>query len=113
MTKFATVISVALNIVANYWEKNKQTKKVPAHKVNHSSRETISSLSCLDLKYVYEVDSDFSDLLGGNFSSKSNAGSRTLKDMRAESDINNALDPDRAKVDACTYTCTLIFFMCT
>ena len=45
-------------------------------------------------------DSDFSDLLGGNFSSKSNAnaGPRTLKDMRADSDINNALDPDRAKV---------------
>ena len=50
-------------------------------------------------------DSDFSDLLGGSFSSKSNAGPRTLKDMRAESDINNALDPDRAKVhvDACAY----------
>ena len=64
----------------------------------------------MTLRYVYEVDSDFSDHLGGNFSSKSNAGSRTLKsDMRAESDINNALDPDRAKVDACTYTCMLIF----
>ena len=43
-------------------------------------------------------DSDFSDLLGGNFSSKSNAGPRTLKDLRADNDINNALDPDRAKV---------------
>ena len=45
-------------------------------------------------------DSDFSDLLGGNFSSKSNAnaGPRTLKDMRADSDINNTLDLDREKV---------------
>ena len=41
--------------------------------------------------------SDFSDLLGGNFSAKP-TGPRTLKDMRAESDINNALDPDKAKV---------------
>lgn len=43
-------------------------------------------------------DSDFSDLLGGNFNSKSNTGPKTLKDMRVDSDINNALDPDRAKV---------------
>lgn len=43
-------------------------------------------------------ESDFSDLLGGNFTSKTNAGPKTLKDMRADSDINNALDPDRAKV---------------
>lgn len=43
-------------------------------------------------------DSDFSDLLGGNFTSKSNAGPKTLKDLSADSDINNALDPDRAKV---------------
>ncbi len=44
-------------------------------------------------------DSDFSDLLGGNFTSKSDAGPKTLKDMSADSDINNALDPDRAKVN--------------
>ena len=53
-------------------------------------------------------DSDFSDLLGGNFRSKANAGPRTLKDMRAESDINNAIDPDRAKVQ-CTYMLLLCF----
>ena len=41
---------------------------------------------------------DFSDLLGGNFSAKLNSGPRTLKDLKAKSDIGNALDPDRAKV---------------
>ena len=46
------VISVALNIVANHWVENGKIN-VPAHKVNHSSRETISSISCLD----YVVDS--------------------------------------------------------
>ena len=45
--------------------------------------------------------SDFSDLLGGNFTSSANSGPRTLKAMRAESDINNALDPDKAKVCPC------------
>ena len=50
---------------------------------------------------------DFSDLLGGNFSSSANSGPRTLKAMRAESDINNALDPDKAKVHV--YPCQEAF----
>lgn len=41
----------------------------------------------------------FGDLLGSNFSSKKNADSKaSLKDMKSKNAIENALDPDRAKV---------------
>lgn len=44
---------------------------------------------------------DFSDLLNVQGFSKPNKGPRTLKDMKKESDIEGAIDPDRARV--CVY----------
>lgn len=44
---------------------------------------------------------DFSDLLNVQGFSKPNKGPRTLKDMKKESDIEGAIDPDRARV--CEY----------
>ncbi len=41
----------------------------------------------------------FGDLLGSNFTPKSSNESKTLKDMKSEDGIENALDPDRAKVN--------------
>ena len=41
----------------------------------------------------------FSDLLGSGFNpKKGESESKTLKDMKSKTSINNALDPDRARV---------------
>lgn len=40
----------------------------------------------------------FGDLLGSNFNPRKSNESRTLKDMKANAAIDNALDPDRARV---------------
>lgn len=40
----------------------------------------------------------FGDLLGSNFSSKKSNDPKSLKDMKSKNAIENALDPERAKV---------------
>ena len=43
-------------------------------------------------------DAAFGDLLGSNFNPKKSNENKPLKDLKAKNDIENALDPDRAKV---------------
>ncbi len=45
-------------------------------------------------------DATFSDLLGSNFNPKKDNEKKLLKEMKSKNDIENALDPDRAKVSS-------------
>ena len=79
--------------------------------LSKAARCSVLLLSCYCTSGIGQKPkrSDFSDLLGSNFSSSANTGPKTLKDMRADSDINNSLDPDRAKV--CVCVCVLFAYM--
>ena len=48
-------------------------------------------------------DNAFGDLLGSNFTPKTNSQSRTLRDLKSANAAENALDPDRARV-MCAYS---------
>ena len=79
--------------------------------LSKASRCSVLLLSCYCTSGIGQKPkrSDFSDLLGSNFSSSANTGPKTLKDMRADSDINNSLDPDRAKVCVCGSMCVCVY----
>lgn len=52
---------------------------------------------------------DFSDLLNVQGFSKPDKGPRTLKDMKKESDIEGAIDPDKARVSMLSWCHALCY----